>query len=322
MSPSSVPAAASSPGAAHDPSSAREAAALRERRIGLFCALGALMVWTCFPLVSRFSTRQSLTPWDVAALRYAGAFLSVLPLVARFGWPRLPFGRAAAVVGTSGFAYPLLAYVAFGYAPASHAAVLLAGTLPFIGAGLGAVLGTERWTRGRVASLGVAAAGMALLGADTMGDHPDAWRGDLMFLTASFFWAVYTLLIRRWRVDALQAVMAVALYAAPVFLPVWWFLLPSRMAEASLGAVAWQFFFQGTMAVVVAGFLFTRAVVALGGPATTAVTALVPALAGLAAWPLLGEPLGLAGLGGVALVSAGMLAGVWATRKAGSPGGP
>ena len=291
------------------------AAARRERRVGLLCALGALCVWTCFPLVSRFSTRSALTPWDVAALRYAGAFLTVLPLVAHFGWPRLPFGRAAAVVLTSGFGYPLLAYAAFGFAPASHAGVLLAGTLPFLGAALGAALGTERWTRGRLFSLAVAALGMALLGADTLGAHPGAWRGDLLFLAAALCWAVYTLLVRRWRVEALQAVLAVALYAAPVFLPVWWLLLPSGLAEAGWRPALWQFAFQGVVAVVVAGFLFTRAVNALGGPTTTTVTALVPALAALAAWPLLDEPLGPAGLAGVALVSAGMLAGVWAAER-------
>ncbi len=286
------------------------ALAAQERRIGLFCALGALAVWACFPLVSRHSTRSSLTPWDVAALRYAGAFVTVLPLVARFGWPGLPPARAAALVATAAFGYPLLAYVGFGFAPASHAGVLLAGALPFLGAALGAALGTERWTRWRALSLVMAAVGMALLGADTMGAYPGAWRGDLLFLAATACWAVYTLLVRRWRVAALRAVLAVALYAAPLFLPVWWLLLPSGLAEAGWRVAAWQFFFQGSVAVVVAGFLFTRAVNALGAATTTAVTALVPALAALAAWPLLDEPLGLAGLAGVALVSAGMLAGV------------
>ena len=49
---------------------------------------------------------------------------------------------------------------------------------------------------------------------------------------------------------------------------------------------------------------------AIGAARTTAVTALTPALAALAAWPLLNEPLGIAGMAGVALVSAGMILGV------------
>jgi drug/metabolite transporter (DMT)-like permease len=51
--------------------------------------------------------------------------------------------------------------------------------------------------------------------------------------------------------------------------------------------------------------------------AVTAITAVVPALAALAAWPLLGEPLGAAGLTGVGLVTAAMLLGVAETRRSG-----
>jgi drug/metabolite transporter (DMT)-like permease len=50
--------------------------------------------------------------------------------------------------------------------------------------------------------------------------------------------------------------------------------------------------------------------------AVTAITAVVPALTALAAWPLLGEPLGIEGLAGVGLVSAAMLMGVAQARVA------
>jgi drug/metabolite transporter (DMT)-like permease len=50
--------------------------------------------------------------------------------------------------------------------------------------------------------------------------------------------------------------------------------------------------------------------------ALTAITAVVPALTALAAWPLLGEPLGAEGLTGVGQVSAAMLMGVVQAREA------
>jgi drug/metabolite transporter (DMT)-like permease len=151
---------------------------------------------------------------------------------------------------------------------------------------------------------------MLLLAFDTFGDHPGAWRGDLLFLGGSACWAVYTLLVRRWRIQALAATLSLALWAAPVYLPIWWLALPSGMGEATTGAILTQLLYQGLFAVLLAGFLFTRAVVAIGAPVTTAITSLVPGMAALAAWPLLGEPLGWAGLLGVALVSAGMVLGV------------
>ena len=99
-----------------------------ERRIGLLCAFGVVFVWAGFLLFSRLGAKQDFTPWDMAAMRYGGSFLAAWPLVAWLGWPRLPWRRALALVATAGFGFPLCAYIAFGFAPAAHAAVLLPGT--------------------------------------------------------------------------------------------------------------------------------------------------------------------------------------------------
>jgi drug/metabolite transporter (DMT)-like permease len=291
-----------------------------ERRIGYACAVAVLFVWAAFLLSSRLGAKQDFTAWDVAALRYAGAFLAVLPLLAVFGFPRLPPRRLLVIVGTAAFAFPLLAYHGFAFAPAAHGGVMLPGTLPFLTAALGAALLHEAWTRRRVLSLAVVALGIALLAFDTFGAHPGAWRGDLLFLAGSFSWAVYTTVIRLWGVSALHATLSAAFWAAPLYLPVWWLLLPSNIGAVPAGAVLYQLVFQGVFAVLVAGFLFTRAVTAIGAPRTTAITALVPGMAALAAWPLLDEPLGSAGLLGVGLVCAGMILGVLGPSRVDPPG--
>jgi drug/metabolite transporter (DMT)-like permease len=286
----------------------------RERRIGYACAIAVLFVWAGFLLSARLGAKQAFTAWDVAALRYAGAFLAVLPLLAVFGFPRLPPLRTAAIVATAAFGFPLLAYLGFGFAPVSHGAVLNPGLLPFWTALLGALFLGERFSGRRVVSLLVLAVGIALLAFDTFGDHPGAWRGDLMFMAGSFCWAIYTTLVRRWGVSAVQATLAAAFWAAPVYLPVWWFLLPSNIAAVPAGPIAFQFLYQGILAVLVAGFLFTRAVTAIGAPRTTTITALVPGMAALSAGPLLGEPLGALGMLGIAMVTAAMIIAVLQPR--------
>jgi drug/metabolite transporter (DMT)-like permease len=282
----------------------------RQRRIGYACAIAVLAIWTGFLVFSRLSQQQAFTPWDVAALRYAGAFLAGLPLLAMFGLPRMPPGRIIVVIATAAFGFPLCAYLGFSHAPAAHGGVLMPGMLPFLTAGLGWLLLREPWTRRRALSLLVVACGIALLASDTFGTYPGAWRGDLLFLAAGLSWSIYTVLVRRWHIPAIQATVAIALLPAPIYLPIWWLALPSNIGAVPAGAVAFQFVYQGALATALAGFLFTRAVTAIGAPRTTAITALVPALAALAAWPLLGEALGMAGLVGVALVSAGMILGV------------
>lgn len=307
--PTAIPPAAGPTAASPGPSAARE------RWIGLLCAFAVVVVWSGFSLSARLGGRQALTGWDMAALRYTGSLAMGLLMVGLFGWPRLSLGRIAALAAGAAYVFPIAAYFGFRYAPTAHGGVLLTGLLPFAAALLGTLWLGERWSRMRVVSLAVVAGGIALLTLDTFGSHPGAWRGDLLFILGCLGWAVFTVLVRLWQVPALTAATALALYPPLLYLPVWYLLLPSTLAEASAGAIAYQLLFQGVIAVVVAGFLFTRAVNALGSATTTTITALTPALAALVAWPLLGEALGLWGLLGVALVSAGMALGVMGARR-------
>ncbi len=279
----------------------------RDRRLGYACAIAPLFLWVGFLLTARLSHKQDFTPWDVAALRYAGAFLGALVLAAFLGWPRLPPFKQFVIVLTAGYGFPLFAYHGFALAPAAHGAVLNAGMLPFYTAALGMWLLGERWTRARGVSLGIVAVGIALLASDTFGEHPGAWRGDVMFTLGCMSWAVYTVLVRRWGIGAIPATLGSAIWAGPPFLVFWWLFLPSNLGALPLGPVVFQFVYQGFLAVLASGLLFTQAVTLIGPQRTTAVTAFLPVLAALAAWPLLDEPLGLSGLVGVAVVSAGLL---------------
>src|SRR5512138_3077452 len=101
-----------------------------ETRVGLTCAFSVLFIWAGFILVSRFSAKGCLTSWDLAALRFSGAFVAALPLLAKHGRPRLTARQAAGIVVTAGLGFPLLAFAGFQYAPASHGGVMLPGMLP------------------------------------------------------------------------------------------------------------------------------------------------------------------------------------------------
>jgi drug/metabolite transporter (DMT)-like permease len=287
---------------------------LSDRKVGLLCAFGVTLVWAAFLLSSRLAAKQELTAWDTAALRYAGSFGLALAICLWRGFPRIAAPKALALAATAGFGFPLFAYAGFTLAPAAHGAVLLPGTLPFAAAALWWLVFGEAWSRRRTLSLLLVAAGIGLLASDTFGAHPGAWRGDLLFLGGCLSWVAYMGLVRRWGVGALDATLTIALLCAPLYLPLWWLALPSNASGVAPGVLLYQLVQQGVFSVIVAGFLFTQAMVKLGGPATTAITSIVPAMVALGAWPLLGEALGPAGLAGVALVTAGMLAAVLVRR--------
>jgi drug/metabolite transporter (DMT)-like permease len=187
----------------------------------------------------------------------------------------------------------------------------MAAGLPVGTALLGLAFGLARIGGRRALSLCTVVAGCVLLAAATGGGAWEgAWKGDLLFLAAVLSWSAYTVMVQRWRLPALDAMLAVGLAAAPVYLPVWWFALPSTIEQAEPAAALFQAVFQGAFAAVLAGLLYTKAVTLIGPGPTTMVGAAVPALSALAAWPLLGEALPPLGLLAVLLVSAGMLLGV------------
>lgn len=288
--------------------------ARRQRLIGWICAGLLLLVWACFHLVSRFIVRDGLTPWDVAALRYGGAFLCVLPILAIRGRPRIAPSRLPAVLLFAGFGFPILAYAGYQLAPAAQGATIMAAGLPAVTALLGVAMGQGRITARSALSLGIIILGSTVLAVATSGAWAGAWRGDLLFLAAVASWSVYTLLVQRWTLPALDTTIAIGITAAPIYLPVWWLFLPSGLAQASWGAILGQAAFQGAGASVIAGILFTRSVAALGPTVTTMIGAAVPALVALSAWPLLGEALSPPAILAVLLVSGGMLAGIGGAR--------
>jgi drug/metabolite transporter (DMT)-like permease len=295
--------------------SSAAALATRERRLGWFCALSVLVVWVTFQLVGRLATKQTLTPWDVTALRHVGAFLAVLPIAIRRGIQRLPPWQAASIVATSAFGFPLGAYVGFSLAPVELGAVILFGALPIVTALTGWLLFRERPSRARLASLPVIGVGIALIGLDTVdGVHPIG-LGAACFFVAVFCLGLFTLLLRRWKIPALDAMVTLSLFGAPIYLPIWWLFLPSTVAAAAPAAIVTQLVVQGVITAVLAMFLYSRAVNALGAGPPTLVAALVPGMASLGAWWLLGEPLDAVGLTGVVLASIGMVMGVVRLRR-------
>ncbi len=301
--------------------------------VGAGCAATVLLIWTSFILVARSSATRSLNPFDIAWLRFAFSGLLVLPVLA-WRWrafvaglgatPMQALARGSALAGVAGVGYCALAYAGFFYAPVAHAAVLLPGSLPLWTALLAWLWLGEGLSRGRALGLGLIACGGVFVGGISLAqafDGGTTWVGDLLFMAASLTWASYGVLCRRWRIGAVDATLAIAggclVTAVPAYalgvLAGW---VPSRLPQAPWGEVAFQAVYQGGLAMLVAGLAYTQVVQTLGPLRTTMLTALVPPLAALSAVPLLGEPLGLAALGGLCCVGLGLVVGLRAAAPA------
>lgn len=295
--------------------------------IGAACAVSVLLIWSSFIVISRFAAHRVLTPFDIAFVRFVFSGLVVLAVLAWLG-PRggealrtIGWRRGAVLAAVAGIGYCTLAYSAFLFAPAAHAAVLMPGSLPLWTALVAVALLGERLSRARIAGLLLIVLGDLLVGGASLWrafDGDATWKGDLLFLAAAFTWSLYTVLCRRWQVDAVAATMSIALGCLVSYVPLYalgaamgaW---PSALAEAPWTEIAWQAAFQGGVSMLLAGIAFTHAVRTFGPVRTTMVTALVPGIAALAAVPLLGEPLTAHALAGLVCVTLGLFVGLRGT---------
>ncbi len=287
----------------------------RALRVGYGYAAVVVLLWSGFALAGRYAALAPgprLTSWDVAALRYAVALPIAAAAYAAGPGRGVPLRRAAVVAVLAGLCFPLPAYLGFTYAPAAHGSVITSGCLPFF-VTIGLVLvGAERWSRARLASLGLLLLGLVLLGdaAFVHGARPGAWKGDLLFFAAVISWAAFTILARRWALTPWQVVSTVGLGAGLAYLPVWALALPSNLAQVPIAVSLFQALVQGLLVTVVSVLLFTRALILIGPERVSLVTALVPAVAGALSVPLLGEPLGPLEAVGLLLVTAAVAVGV------------
>jgi len=310
------------------------------RAVGMAAAFVTVLVWTSFILVARASNDPArgglLTPFDIAYCRILGASLILLP----WGAWLVRQDRARGIIGASwlrlsplpahitfklglfgGLLYALLAYSGFVHAPALHASVLMPGSLPLWTALLAMWLLRERITPTRALGLALIVLGDVLVGGASLlraFDGGSVWLGDVLFMTAAMCWAVYSVLARHYKLDAVRATIAITTLACITYLPTYTALaltgiVKSNLFHAPLADLAFQAMFQGWGSVVISGVTFTQMIRHFGPVRSTMITALVPGLSALGAVLLLGEPLHWNLAVGLLLVTGGILFGVRAT---------
>ena len=227
--------------------------------------------------------------------------------------------RLTALVGLfGGLLYAVLAYAGFFFAPVAHAAVLMPGSLPLWTTLLAVVLLGERPSRERLFGLACILAGGLMVGGASLLQAfagGEVWKGDLLFMSAALCWSVYSVLVRRYALDPVHTTMAVCAFACVGFVPLyalaaWQGWVPSQLGRAPVSELLFQAAFQGVGSVVISGISFTLMIRHFGAVRSTMITALVPGLSALGAVVVLGEPLNIQLLLGLALVTLGIVFGV------------
>ena len=275
---------------------------------GALYGLAAVTIWSGWIVVARLGLRSSLTPWDIAALRFGVAGSLMLPFVLsrglaidRLGW----VGLAAIVLG--GAAPVFLANTGLLFAPAAHAGALFPGVMPLMVALLAGAILKEEFTTAKKIGFAFILPGVFIIAWGSGGELGSLQNvGHCLFLAAALAWAFYTVAMRKARLDGLHAAAISAGGSMALYLPVFAVSPGGNLASAPFGDIALQAVVQGVLTAIVSLLLYGRAVAILGASSGAAFAALCPAMTAVLAIPILGEWPTIHDWAAVGLISVGV----------------
>jgi drug/metabolite transporter (DMT)-like permease len=269
---------------------------------GILAGIAAATIWSAWYVLARHGvTAGGLGPFDLAALRFLVAAPLLLLILRRFPVTRaqlplalimaLGIGPAFVIVVGTGF---LQSPANFGGAVTAVCGVLfsLIGARLFVGERLGIL---------QAVGIALSVGGLVLLAMDATGDGA-VWP----FLLGGLLWAAYGLAFRRSGLSAIEAVTAVAVLSALVYLPVYFVVAGARMWQADPAELLLQGLGQGVVTGIVALALHAVAVADLGATRGALFQSLVPPLTLVLSFFFIGEPITQTGLAATILVLVGV----------------
>lgn len=277
---------------------------------GVLCGLAVALIWSSWSVATRFAVTTTLGPHDVTFLRFGVSALLLWPILARKGLGLAQIGivRLLVMVLGAGVPFMMLGSVGMRFAPASHVATLMIGTMPIWVAVLSGVLFGEKFSRQQLGGMAVVVAGVLCIGGYALLANRAAgeWRGDLLFLLAGLCFASFTIAQRRSGISPWHATALVNVCSAVLFAPIYFFWFTPNIFTAPPAAVGFQVVAQGILVAILGMYFYTEAVRRLGAPRAAIFGALAPALAALIGALFLKEIPAALTLAGIALVMGGV----------------
>ncbi len=246
--------------------------------LGLLCGTGAAFFWALGFVAARQGIDVGLSPFVIALDRFVWPGLALLPVLAAEGFRDLGglgWRRAIALALFGGLPLALLAYVGYLFVPLAHGGVIQPSCAALGGLILARLVLNEPLPPRRIAGALAIVTGLIVIGSEalrTMGGH--GVLGDLLFVTAGCFFAMFGMLVRRWRITPMRAT-AVTSVLSLAGLPVLLFSLNNLFAASFLENLL-QAVVQGALTGAGATYLFARAVVLLGAGRAVLFPSLVP----------------------------------------------
>lgn len=259
----------------------------------LFGALAAAG-WAAGLVAARHGVQGGLTPADLVFYRFGFFGLMLLPFVFRAGMTEpggMSWTKALALTFTGGLITALCSNSGFLFVPLGHGAVIQPSSASLAGLALTALVLGERLHLTRVIGAFGIVVGLVIFGGESVATiGREGIFGDLLFVTAGTAYAVFGLLLAKWRIEPVRATAVATVLSFMIWLPLHAVLIGyEHLIAAGIRENLIQFVAQGILAGAPAMYFFTRTVAILGPARAAVFPALVPGFALLIGLLTLGE---------------------------------
>ncbi len=274
---------------------------------GVAYGVATVLIWAAFPILTKISVEQALTPNDISTLRYGTAGLLLLPILLRKGFQGLPPLALMVLVFGAGLPYLLAVTHGLTLSSASHFGLVTPSTMLLCTALGGWILHREPLSLNRLIGIAFVIIGLSLVAVDGLLSETASLEGDLLFMLGGFLWACYTLALRQWSIEPLHATAIVSSLSMPLCIPLMLLSNDSQLGQATTEDILVQMGYQGILSAILALIFYSRAVGILGPGRGSIFGALVPGVAMLLAVVFLDESASIYQLAGVAVIFTGVM---------------
>lgn len=280
---------------------------MRDNRILIAVCLGIVgsMIWGAHSSVSVSGLRAGFDSFDIAAARVLGAALGIIPILLARGISVIPtIPQIIWLTLGAGVPFGLLNVAGLQFAPISHTGAISLGCVPLITAFIANRFFGDRISLSHFIALGILLAALVVI----WSAHPFEWihlLGDLCFFGSACLWASYGLNLRRWNLKSMQGVIAITLGSLPYL--IWYFLAREQTFLSDLDQGMLQVMYQGFIVGVLAVLIYGKVLEFIGPMMGTMFLAFSPFLIPFMAFLILGDPIDLGDVAGLALVVVSMI---------------
>ncbi|WP_432454485.1 DMT family transporter [Agarivorans sp. QJM3NY_29] len=277
--------------------------------VGVGLGLIASMIWGSWPVVSKVAALQSLSPLDIATLRFSIAGFILLPVLL-FHAIKLSviFSKGAILAVGAGAPYVILATSGINLSSSAHFGTIAPSTM-LVFSTLGSMFCfADKLTPSRWLGIVLIISGIVFIGKSSFEElNADILLGDLMFVGCGVLWASFTLLCKFWQLNSWVATAMVSVVSAVVCLPISLLFNPGALTQLPVDMLVNHGLYQGVLVAIVALYCYAKSISILGAAKGAIFAALVPPIALVLGVIVLGESLTSAEFIGSAGIFLGML---------------